>query len=229
MAQPTPWRTVRVFISSTFLDMQAERDHLVRFVFPRIREELLKRRIHFIDVDLRWGVTSEQDALAVCREIIDECRPRFLCMLGGRYGWTPEGQERSITADEVHYAVLDQGSPDSHRFFYFRDPKATTAMVEESEGQYREPEDSPNEAKLEQLKQSIRDAGFEPFVYPAEWDADQRRLVGLEALGQRVFDDLMASIDAELGTEAPEPLDEFAEEAAQQDAFIAERLLPRRE
>ncbi|MEO0082545.1 MAG: DUF4062 domain-containing protein [candidate division WOR-3 bacterium] len=33
------WRTVRVFISSTFRDMQAERDHLVRFVFPRLREE----------------------------------------------------------------------------------------------------------------------------------------------------------------------------------------------
>ena len=40
------WRTLRVFISSTFRDMQAERDHLVRFVFPRVREQLLPRRIH---------------------------------------------------------------------------------------------------------------------------------------------------------------------------------------
>ena len=47
------WRTVRVFISSTFRDMQAERDHLVRFVFPRLREQLLLRRIHLVDVDLR--------------------------------------------------------------------------------------------------------------------------------------------------------------------------------
>ena len=71
-----PWKTVRVFISSTFRDMQAERDHLVRFVFPRLREQLLAQRIHLLDVDLRWGVTSEQDAYAseVCREIIDECR-----------------------------------------------------------------------------------------------------------------------------------------------------------
>jgi len=30
------WKTVRVFISSTFRDMQAERDHLVRFVFPKL-------------------------------------------------------------------------------------------------------------------------------------------------------------------------------------------------
>jgi len=49
------WKTVRVFISSTFRDMQAERDHLVRFVFPRLREQLLPRRIHLVDVDLRWG------------------------------------------------------------------------------------------------------------------------------------------------------------------------------
>jgi hypothetical protein len=40
---PEAWKTVRVFISSTFRDMQAERDHLVRFVFPRLRETLLKR------------------------------------------------------------------------------------------------------------------------------------------------------------------------------------------
>jgi len=82
----TTWKTVRVFISSTFRDMQAERDWLVRFVFPRLREELIKRRIHLIDVDLRWGVTSEQDVLEVCQKIIDECRPRFICILGERYG-----------------------------------------------------------------------------------------------------------------------------------------------
>jgi hypothetical protein len=116
------WKTVRVFISSTFRDMHAERDHLVRFVFPKLREQLLKRRIHLVDVDLRWGVTSEQDALSVGREVVDECRPRFPCVLGGRYGWVPEPRHfrdaadrqrqqldpRSITDLEVCYAVLDQ-------------------------------------------------------------------------------------------------------------------------
>jgi hypothetical protein len=140
------WRTVRVFISSTFKDMQAERDHLVRFVFPRLREELLKRRIHLVDVDLRWGVTSEQDALSVCKEIIDECRPRFVCILGGRYGWMPPGKKESITAAEVHYAVLDRLAEQEYRFFYFRDPQATDAIPEDKarEDWYREfplPED----------------------------------------------------------------------------------------
>jgi telomerase protein component 1 len=54
------WKTVRVFISSTFRDMHAERDHLVKVVFPALRERLEKHRIHLIDIDLRWGVTREQ-------------------------------------------------------------------------------------------------------------------------------------------------------------------------
>ncbi len=31
-------RHIRVFVSSAIRDMQAERDHLVKFVFPRLRK-----------------------------------------------------------------------------------------------------------------------------------------------------------------------------------------------
>ena len=54
------WQDVRVFISSTFQDMHAERDHLVKRVFPQLRERLLPYRIHLIDIDLRWGITEEE-------------------------------------------------------------------------------------------------------------------------------------------------------------------------
>jgi len=50
---PAKWQTVRVFISSTFRDMHAERDHLVRFVFPELKEKCCKHRVNLIDVDLR--------------------------------------------------------------------------------------------------------------------------------------------------------------------------------
>ena len=52
-------RIVRVFISSTFRDMQEERGYLVRFVFPRLRETFLPRRIHWVDLDLCWGASKE--------------------------------------------------------------------------------------------------------------------------------------------------------------------------
>ena len=54
------WKPVRVFISSTFRDMHAERDYLVRFVFPELRERCAKRRLHLVDVDLRWGATERR-------------------------------------------------------------------------------------------------------------------------------------------------------------------------
>ena len=54
-------KTVRVFISSTFRDMYAERDHLVKAVFPKRRERCAGRQIHPANVDLRRGV-CEADA-----------------------------------------------------------------------------------------------------------------------------------------------------------------------
>ena len=49
------WRTVRVFVSSTFRDMHAERDWLARVVFPELRERCAARELHLTDVDLRWA------------------------------------------------------------------------------------------------------------------------------------------------------------------------------
>lgn len=87
-------KTVKVFISSTFKDMNAERDVLIKNVFPRLcakAEAELNVRIQ--EIDLRWGVTDEQAArgqvLDLCLNGIDECRPYFLCMIGKRYGWIP--------------------------------------------------------------------------------------------------------------------------------------------
>jgi WD40 repeat protein len=238
----TAWRTVRVFISSTFKDMQAERDYLVRFVFPRLREALIPRRIHLLDVDLRWGLTSEQDALSVSKEIIDECRPRFLCILGGRYGWTPPGKEESITAAEIHFAALHRPRLQEYRFFYFRDPQVTEAIPDapaRKEG-YREypmldeiEKYGPDEAearsqiraeKLRKLKQDIINAGFFPKCYSAHWDEPQQRLIDLQAFGEQIYEDLLWSIDDELGTEVPPDLDEFEAENAAMEAFIEERL-----
>ena len=52
-------RFVRVFISSTFVDMQVERDILVRRTFPALRARLRARGIDVLEVDLRWGVRQE--------------------------------------------------------------------------------------------------------------------------------------------------------------------------
>lgn len=217
-----PWQVVRVFISSTFRDMEAERDLLARFVLPRLREELLPRRIRLVDIDLRWGVTSDQDALGACREIIDECRPRFVCMLGERYGHTPAGQPRSITEEEVLYGALEQRDRSQYALCYFRDPRATSLMVEEHPGDFREPAGSESARRLANLKSAIDDAGLLRHIYSAHWDSAQHRLVGLEQFGDRVYRDLLATINDEFGPQLAAPLGEFADETAAMDTVVQE-------
>jgi telomerase protein component 1 len=62
-------QTVRVFISSTFRDMHAERDHLVTVVFPELRERVEQLGLELFDVDRRWfqGRTDE------LRQLTDSC------------------------------------------------------------------------------------------------------------------------------------------------------------
>lgn len=90
----SPLRAVRVFLSSTFRDMQAEREELVKVAFPQLRHFCLERGLRFYVVDLRWGITAEQaergEVLAICLREIDRCRPFFLALLGDRYGYVPE-------------------------------------------------------------------------------------------------------------------------------------------
>jgi len=90
----TKQRVVRVFISSTFRDMQEERDILIKKVFPELRRRCRERGVEFVEVDLRWGVTEEQaergEVLPICLAEIDNCRPYFVGLLGERYGWVPD-------------------------------------------------------------------------------------------------------------------------------------------
>ena len=76
---PDNWRTIRVFISSTFRDMQKERDVLVKRIFPQLRKLCEERAVTWTEVDMRWGITDEQKAegkvLPLCLEEIHRCRP----------------------------------------------------------------------------------------------------------------------------------------------------------
>ena len=83
---------VRVFISSTFHDMDAEREALGKVIFPVLCRFCRGREVEFVEVDLRWGVTEDQsqrgETLAVCLAEIERCRP-FIGLLGERYSWEP--------------------------------------------------------------------------------------------------------------------------------------------
>jgi hypothetical protein len=93
-----PSRTFRIFVSSTFSDLKAERDALQRQVFPRLRELCSRHGARFQAIDLRWGVSEEagldQRTMPICLGEIERCqkttpRPNFIVLLGDRYGWRP--------------------------------------------------------------------------------------------------------------------------------------------
>ncbi len=117
MSAPTE---LRVFISSTFRDLQEEREHLVKKIFPEIRALCRERGITFTEVDLRWGLTDEDVVLGqvirTCLEEIDRCRPYFIGITGERYGYVPELQEYYKDAELLrchpwlHAAALENAS-----------------------------------------------------------------------------------------------------------------------
>jgi tetratricopeptide (TPR) repeat protein len=191
-------REIRVFISSTFRDMQEEREELVKQVFPQLRRLCESRGVTWGEVDLRWGVPDEAKAegkvLPLCLQEIEHCRPYFIGLLGERYGWVPEeispelletqawlAQHRgkSVTALEILHGVLENPEMEKHAFFYFRDPAYAAAHPGFTE------EDPALSEKLARLKDEIRQSGFpvsEPFDSP-------------KTLGEWVLRDLTAIIE----------------------------------
>lgn len=70
--------SVKLFNSSTFSDMHAERDFLNHYIYPALRVLLARRRVDFSWIDFRWGgVTSKDHAEGMgvfrCLEKIDQC------------------------------------------------------------------------------------------------------------------------------------------------------------
>jgi tetratricopeptide (TPR) repeat protein len=253
---PGTWKTVRVFISSTFRDMHAERDHLVKVVFPNLRERLEKHRIYLIDIDLRWGVTRGQaendQVLDLCLQQIDECRPFFIGILGQRYGWVPtrypvdalkkygwiqQHTGKSVTELEILHGVLQNQQMRDRAFFYFRDPVALVPVPESIRRDVYADTDLELIRKLEDLKRQIRHSGYSVMEnYPARWDAQaydrpsrsHGRLVGLEAFGERVRDQLWQAIREELQLPGQPPVetaaDSLAEEQDYHERFMESRL-----
>ncbi len=106
---PQTARTFRIFVSSTFSDLKAERNALQERVFPRLRQLAQQHGARFQVIDLRWGVSEEasldQQAMNICLGEVARCqqlspRPNFIVLLGDRYGWCPPPY--FIPDDEFH-------------------------------------------------------------------------------------------------------------------------------
>ena len=90
-------REIRIFLSSTFSDMQETRNYLTKKIFPKIEKECTDRGVRFTVLDLRWGITESESktgkVIEICIDEINRTRPFFIGLVGDRYGWIPDEEE----------------------------------------------------------------------------------------------------------------------------------------
>ena len=218
--------------------MHAEREELVKRVFPQLRKLCEQRGVVWGEVDLRWGVTDEQKAegkvLPICLAEIQRCRPYFIGLLGERYGWVPEEidpdleerekwlkehHERSVTELEILHGVLRDPKMADHAFFYFRDSDYLNHLPDGAKSADFISESPESADKLKQLKDSIRAAYAARKVH----NPPRENYLTPEALGELVLQDLTNVIDRlyPIG-ETPDPIDQ---EAMRHEAYAQSRRL----
>lgn len=205
-------RYIRIFLSSTFEDLQPERDYLITKVFPRLRDIARQRDVALVPIDLRWGVNTS-DVIQTCFDEISNSRPFFIGIIGQRYGWCPtledlHANERldelygedikhyiaegmSITEMEMQYGVLqlpDEMKKGTTAYFYIKDCDVT-------------------DGKLIRLREKVRDNGFfpvAPFTSPEE-------------LGEQVERDFMQMLNARY---PDRPLTDFEREHRAHELYL---------
>jgi tetratricopeptide (TPR) repeat protein len=220
-------RAVRIFLSSTFRDFGEERDLLVRRVFPALRARLKDRFVELIDVDLRWGITTEEaergEVLPICLGEIDRARPYFVGMLGERYGWVPPANAyapnllehqpwlaqhqggKSVTELEILHGVLNDPAMAGRAYFYFRSRRYARAKA----GDYIAAS-SDDRSRQDELKTRVRASGFPVTRYRDP-----------EALARRLERDLWKLLNAEFPASAVP--DAHERESRRHEAYAAPR------
>ncbi len=213
-----------VFVSSTFRDMQHERDAINSMVAPRLDAFLEKyaESVHF--GDLRWGVNttelegeeSSKKVLSVCLDQIDDSRPYMIVLIGERYGWIPAyellhqaallkgidesviDESTSVTNLEIEYGALLNPDYEGRVLFYFRNPLDTSKMTETQRADY-ECESPVHRQKMDELKAKILEK-YPSFVryYDAEYNEEKGIVEGLAPLCDMIYEDLVKIFDLDL-------------------------------
>ncbi|CAI5799194.1 domain- and WD repeat-containing 1 [Podarcis lilfordi] len=129
-----PCNLVRVFVSSTPSDMEAEREALMESAYPEVQAFCQKHGLMFEVIDLRWGIRdvtgAGQEALFLdeirrCQEL--SVGPSFVALLGSRYGPCPAPATIGEEEFEVLAAQLQQEEPQALQMLtrrYLKDENA---------------------------------------------------------------------------------------------------------
>lgn len=195
-----------IFVSSTFKDMQLERDVIQNKITPKLNIIAREYGDEISFCDLRWGVdTSELESeegskkvLEVCLDEIDRCQPPMIVILGDRYGWIPSDTliedtakrkkieldhlRKSVTALEIEYGALHNEKTAQNTFFYYRE------IENEFPSDYLS-EDEEHKKLLNQLKEKIkRICGKNIKTYKVHYN--ENNTYELDSFENMIYEDL---------------------------------------
>jgi tetratricopeptide (TPR) repeat protein len=235
------WKSRPVFITSTFQDMQAERDYLRTHVFPSLEEWLLKTRRHLEWIDLRVGVASatakaeeerELHVLKVCLAEVKRSRPFLIALIGDRYGWVPpkeriaaaaaeagfaaEIADRSVTDLEIDFGVFHDKDQQRRCLFFLRAPLPYDKMPPETAAAYSEDYAKDEQAasrreRLIGLKARIR-TEFPGRCFEYTAGWKAENVTGLEEFGREVEAKIKQALEEEMSAE-PQAAEQSVEDA----------------
>lgn len=178
---------ITIFVSSTFKDMDAERDMMENYVKPEVKKRLAAHNImKDVDiVDLRWGVNTqdlpeeerEGKVLKQCLDGIRMSRPYFVAFIGDRYGWIPPlGKWRKVAGELSEEESQKMGGE-------LGEAKSVTEL-EILFGALRDRENLPNSFFM------FRDPGVYDTMKPEDLgryrDADPKQMERLERLRKKI-------------------------------------------
>eukprot|EP00045_Choanoeca_perplexa_P016984 m.236953 g.236953 ORF g.236953 m.236953 type:complete len:1193 (-) comp17416_c0_seq9:3218-6796(-) len=180
LIEQTGSRSIRLFVSSSFKDMELERTLLKDQIFPQIRAECRKRGLLFDDVDLRWGIEEGSDAadtVSICLTEVYRSRPFFVAILGQRYGWCPPQN----VLDTTDLATVSNHIDGDQKWFQQRHGASITHLEIEA-GIHQVPEDDRRclvYCREPSYSQQQVDTGAEPQMYFCTSAEEEKRLQDL--------------------------------------------------
>ncbi len=226
-----------IFVSSTFRDMQFERDALREITAPLVNREARQHNDAVDFCDLRWGVNtadlegeeSSRKVLEVCLDEIERSDPPMVVMLGYRYGWIPpqalirsaaerkslvlEDLERSVTALEIEYGALCDPARAARTLFYFRE------IENDAPAEYLA-EDAEHARRTEALKARIRAlTGGRVKTYTVRWNG--QGFDGIREFAETAAEDIAAMLCP--GWAQEDALTPFERERRTHETFIREK------
>lgn len=214
---------ISIFVSSTFNDMQSERDLIRDRITPEIEERIKKFGQNAEFIDLRWGIDTkgenENDAnakiLRTCFDEIQKTKPYFIALIGERYGWIPDSDDvtaalmdngvevtdelldKSITELEIECALRSYPFMD-RCVFYFRDD---VDYGDDEKAKNLFVSKGKDKERIALLKKKLTELYPKQIrSYRAKWNKDLQRIEGLEKFGKDLLGDVLSTLEADFST-----------------------------